>query len=54
MPPSLPHVSGAETVRALQKLGFIVLGEFNSEVRQKGGRVIVRRDPVGRVVPQHR
>ena len=47
MPPSLPHVSGAEAVRALQKLGFIVL-------RQKGSHVILRRESVGCVVPQHR
>ena len=47
MPPSLPHVSGAEAVRALQKLGFIVL-------RQNGSHVILRRESVGCVVPQHR
>jgi predicted RNA binding protein YcfA (HicA-like mRNA interferase family) len=47
MPPSLPHVSGAEAVRALQKLGFVVL-------RQKGSHVMMRRGTVGCVVPQHR
>lgn len=47
MPPSLPHISGAEAVRALQKLGFIVL-------RQKGSHVILRRESIGCVVPQHR
>ena len=47
MPPSLPHVSGAETVRALQKLGFVVL-------RQKGSHVMMRRGTSGCVVPQHR
>ena len=46
-PPSLPHVSGAEAVRALQKLGFVV-------VRQNGSHVILRRDTSGCVVPQHR
>lgn len=46
-PPSLPHVSGADAVRALQKLGFVV-------VRQKGSHVILRRDTSGCVVPQHR
>lgn len=46
MPPSLPHVSGAEAVRALQKLGFVVL-------RQKGSHVMMRRGAVGCVVPQH-
>jgi predicted RNA binding protein YcfA (HicA-like mRNA interferase family) len=47
MPPSLPHVSGAEAVRALQKLGFVVL-------RQKGSHVMMRRGTAGCVVPQHR
>jgi predicted RNA binding protein YcfA (HicA-like mRNA interferase family) len=47
MPPSLPRISGAEAVRALQKLGFIVL-------RQKGSHVILRRESMGCVVPQHR
>ena len=47
MPPSLPHVSGAEAVRALEKLGFIVL-------RQKGSHVILRRGSTGCVVPLHR
>ena len=47
MPPSLPHVSGAEAVRALQKLGFVVL-------RQKGSHVMMRRGTPGCVVPQHR
>lgn len=47
MPPSLPHASGADVVRALQKLGFVV-------VRQKGSHVIMRRGSVGCVVPQHR
>jgi predicted RNA binding protein YcfA (HicA-like mRNA interferase family) len=47
MPPSLPRISGAEAVRALQKLGFIVL-------RQKGSHVILRRGSMGCVVPQHR
>ena len=47
MPPSLPNVSGAEAVRALQKLGFIV-------ARQKGSHIILRRGSVGCVVPNHR
>ena len=47
MPPSLPHVSGAEVVRALQKLGFIVL-------RQKGSHVVMRREMFGCVIPQNR
>ena len=47
MPPSLPHVSGAEAVRALQNIGFVVL-------RQKGSHVMLRRGAAGCVVPQHR
>ena len=47
MPPSLPYVSGAEAVRALEKLGFIAL-------RQKGSHVILRRGSTGCVVPLHR
>ena len=47
MPPSLPHVSGAEAVRALQKIGFVAL-------RQKGSHVMLRRGAAGCVVPQHR
>lgn len=44
--PKLPCVSGAETVRALERLGFVVL-------RQKGSHIIMRRDSVGCVVPNH-
>jgi predicted RNA binding protein YcfA (HicA-like mRNA interferase family) len=47
MPPSVPHVSGAEAIRALQRLGFVV-------VRQKGSHVMLRRAAIGCVVPNHR
>lgn len=47
MPPSLPHVSGAEAVRVLERLGFMV-------VRQKGSHVMLRRGAAGCVVPLHR
>ena len=47
MPPSYPHVSGAEVVRALEKLGF-------TSVRQKGSHVVMRRGSSGCVVPLHR
>ncbi len=45
----LPQVSGAETVRALQKIGFEVK-------RQHGSHIILRRDePFAQtVVPAHR
>jgi len=45
--PKLPHVSGAEAVRALERLGFVVL-------RQRGSHVILRRGSAGCVVPNHR
>ncbi len=45
----LPQVSGAEVVRALQKIGFTVR-------RQHGSHIILRRDnPFAQtVVPNHR
>jgi len=45
--PSLPRVSGAEAIRALERLGFFV-------VRQRGSHVVLRRGSVGCVVPNHR
>jgi predicted RNA binding protein YcfA (HicA-like mRNA interferase family) len=45
--PELPNVSGAEAVRALEHLGFVV-------VRQRGSHVMLRRGPAGCVVPLHR
>jgi len=45
----LPHISGRECIRALQKAGFFVK-------RQEGSHIILRRnDPFGQVVvPDHR
>jgi predicted RNA binding protein YcfA (HicA-like mRNA interferase family) len=45
--PELPHVSGTEAVRALQRLGFEV-------IRQKGSHIVMRRGSSGCVVPNHR
>lgn len=45
--PKLPRISGAETVRALERLGFVV-------GRQKGSHIILRRGSMGCVVPNHR
>ena len=45
--PKLPRISGAETIRALEKLGF-------EQVRQKGSHVVLRRDHMGCVVPLHK
>jgi len=45
--PSLPRASGPATIRALERLGFVV-------VRQRGSHVVLRRGAVGCVVPNHR
>ena len=44
--PKLPRVSAAETLKALQKLGF-------EKVRQSGSHVIARRGTKGCVIPMH-
>jgi len=45
--PSLLRISGAATVRALEKLGF-------RQVRQRGSHVVLRRGDAVTVVPLHR
>jgi predicted RNA binding protein YcfA (HicA-like mRNA interferase family) len=45
--PELPVCSGAEVIRALERLGFRV-------VRQRGSHVMLRNGVVGCVVPVHR
>jgi len=45
--PSLPHLSGADVVRVLERLGFVV-------VRQRGSHIVLRRGTSGCVVPNHR
>ena len=45
--PRLPRVSGAEVVRALERLGFAV-------ARQRGSHIVLRRGSSGCVVPNHR
>ena len=45
--PSIPRVSGAEAIRALERLGF-------ESVRQRGSHGVMRRGSVGCVVPNHR
>jgi predicted RNA binding protein YcfA (HicA-like mRNA interferase family) len=44
--PKLPRVSGAEAIRALQRLGF-------EKIRQNGSHVVMRKGAVGCVVPMH-
>jgi predicted RNA binding protein YcfA (HicA-like mRNA interferase family) len=48
--PRLPRVSGAEVIRALERLGF-------NQVRQRGSHVVLKRTDakgaVGCVVPMH-
>ncbi len=49
--PKLRRVSGEETIRALERLGF-------RRVRQRGSHVILKKEaaqgPIGCVVPLHR
>jgi len=45
--PKLPVVSGADVVRALEHLGFVV-------IRQRGSHIMMRRGSSGCVVPNHR
>jgi len=45
--PKLPHLSGREVIRALERLGF-------SAVRQNGSHVVMRCGSRGCVVPLHR
>jgi predicted RNA binding protein YcfA (HicA-like mRNA interferase family) len=44
--PKLPRISGAQALRALQRLGF-------ENVRQAGSHVMMRRGSQGCVVPLH-
>ena len=44
--PKLPHLSGAEVQRVLERLGF-------HKVRQSGSHVVMKRDSKGCVVPMH-
>ena len=45
--PRLPVLSGADIVKALERLGF-------TAIRQRGSHVVMRRGGAGTVVPQHR
>ncbi len=44
--PKLPRVSGADALKALQRLGF-------EKIRQSGSHVIARRGSIGCVIPMH-
>jgi len=44
--PKLRQVSGAEAIRALERLGF-------KQVRQKGSHVVLKKGEQGCVVPLH-
>ena len=44
--PKLPHISGAEVQRALERLGF-------QKVRQSGSHVVMKRESQGCIVPMH-
>lgn len=45
--PKLPLVSGADAVRTLECLGFVI-------ARQRGSHIVMRRGSSGCVVPNHR
>ncbi len=45
--PKIPHVSGANAIRALERIGFVV-------VRQRGSHVVMRKDSMGCVIPNHK
>jgi predicted RNA binding protein YcfA (HicA-like mRNA interferase family) len=44
--PKLPRISGAEAIRALQRMGF-------EKTRQSGSHVVMRREGKACVVPLH-
>ena len=45
--PKFPGLSGADIVRALERLGFAV-------VRQSGSHIVLRKEATGCVVPNHK
>ncbi len=45
--PKLPHLSGREIIRALERLGFC-------EARQNESHVVLKRGSAGCVVPLHK
>jgi len=45
--PKLPHISGAQAVKTLERMGFVV-------ARQSGSHIILRKGPIGCVVPNHK
>ena len=45
--PKFPGLSGAQIVRALEKLGFVV-------ARQSGSHIMMRRNGRGCIVPNHK
>jgi predicted RNA binding protein YcfA (HicA-like mRNA interferase family) len=45
--PKLPHLSGAEVIKILSRMGFLV-------VRQSGSHIILRKGNAGCVVPNHK
>lgn len=45
--PKLPHLSGRDVVRTLERMGFSI-------ARQRGSHIVLRRGQSGCVVPDHR
>ena len=45
--PDWPRLSGADIIKALERLGFV-------QMRQRGSHVVMRKGSLGCVVPLHR
>ena len=45
--PKLPHISGTEVQRGLERLGF-------AKIRQSSSHVVMKREAKGCVVPMHK
>jgi predicted RNA binding protein YcfA (HicA-like mRNA interferase family) len=45
--PKFPGLSGSDIIKALQKLGFNV-------IRQSGSHIVLKRNGIGCVVPNHK
>ncbi len=45
--PKFPGLSGSDIIKALQKLGFHV-------IRQSGSHIVLKRNGIGCVVPNHK
>lgn len=53
MPPKLPRISGEETIRVLQRLGFVVVRQRGSHVVLKKQNADSSKEEITCVVPFH-